>query len=382
MNFRGPHPNGIRKSVAARLLGDRAVQITLIILGIILIIWGVTLYIPRPSSTVRPHPTVPPTTISPQPTVNARSSSTPQAATPFATIAPEPTVNTSAQSIPVLAYYYIWFDPQSWDRAKKDYPLLGRYSSDDANVMRQHIRWAKQAGIDGFIVSWKGTDKLNRRLDQLVKIADQENFNLAIIYEGLDFQRDPIPVQQVNADLGYFIDHYADEHVFDIFQKPMVIWSGTWQYSPEEIQSVAQDKRERLLILASEKNVQGYQRLAKFVDGDAYYWSSVNPDTNSGHEAKLKAMADAIHQSNGIWIAPAAPGYDSRLLGGTTVVDRQNGETLRQELEAALQSNPDAIGLISWNEFSENSHVEPSQNYGDQALKVLAQTRLVAPELK
>src|ERR1043165_1727006 len=135
MNFRGPHPNGIRKSVAARLLGDRAVQITLIILGIILIIWGVTLYIPRPSSTVRPHPTVPPTTISPQPTVNARSSSTPQAATPFATIAPEPTVNTSSPSIPVLAYYYIGFWSQCSMDSKKDYPLLGRYSSDDPNVM-------------------------------------------------------------------------------------------------------------------------------------------------------------------------------------------------------------------------------------------------------
>src|SRR5437868_9901085 len=30
--------------------------------------------------------------------------------------------NTPDNSIPVLAYYYIWFDPQSWDRAKKDYP--------------------------------------------------------------------------------------------------------------------------------------------------------------------------------------------------------------------------------------------------------------------
>jgi hypothetical protein len=26
--------------------------------------------------------------------------------------------------VPVLSYYYIWFDTQSWDRAKTDYPLL------------------------------------------------------------------------------------------------------------------------------------------------------------------------------------------------------------------------------------------------------------------
>ena len=50
--------------------------------------------------------------------------------------------SAAAQSspIPVLAYYYIWFDPGSWDRAKTDYPALGRYSSDEPAVMRTHIR--------------------------------------------------------------------------------------------------------------------------------------------------------------------------------------------------------------------------------------------------
>ena len=32
---------------------------------------------------------------------------------------------------PLFAYYYIWFNADSWNRAKIDYPLLGRYSSDD-----------------------------------------------------------------------------------------------------------------------------------------------------------------------------------------------------------------------------------------------------------
>ena len=37
---------------------------------------------------------------------------------------------------PVLAYYYIWYNPESWNRAKIDYPLLGRYSSDDTTRAR------------------------------------------------------------------------------------------------------------------------------------------------------------------------------------------------------------------------------------------------------
>ena len=70
------------------------------------------------------------------------------------TPAPGRTIKATAAPIPVLAYYYIWFDVSSCDRAKTDYPLLGRYSNDEPDVMRQHIQWAKAAGIDGFIVSW------------------------------------------------------------------------------------------------------------------------------------------------------------------------------------------------------------------------------------
>jgi hypothetical protein len=59
--------------------------------------------------------------------------------------------------LPVLAYYYQWFNPSSWNRVKIDYPSLGRYSSDDENVMRRHIELARAAGIEGFIVSWKSS---------------------------------------------------------------------------------------------------------------------------------------------------------------------------------------------------------------------------------
>ncbi len=341
-----------------------------LILGLCLtlIFLVVTLSRPKSSSNSIRTPSIdPPTTISSQPIV---------------TVTSQPTTDGHTDSLPVLTYYYIWFDTQSWDRAKKDYPLLGRYSSDNPDVMRQHIRWAKDAGINGFIVSWKSTDKLNRRLDQLVEIADQENFKLVILYEGLDFQRNPLPIEQMNADLSYFISRYAHNQAFDLFKKPMVILSGTWQYSAEEIQNVVQHKRDDIFVLATEKNVKGYQRLAKLIDGDAYYWSSVNPDNNSTYLEKLKAMGEAVHENAGIWIAPAAPGYDSQLVGGTTVVDRKNGETLRTEIKAALQSTPDAIGLISWNEFSENSHIEPSQNYGDLSLRVLAETRFITPNPK
>jgi hypothetical protein len=289
-------------------------------------------------------------------------------ATVFATPAVPTEPATSTVPVPLLAYYYIWYDTKSWDRAKDDYPELGRYSSDDPAVMARHVDLAKQAGIDGFIVSWKSTDTLNRRLDQLTRIASANGLKLALIYEGLDFHRNPLPVERVHRDLTEAAERYTRAPAFAIFDRPLVIWSGTWQFSPEEIARVVRPLRDRLLILGSERTPEGVRRLAGLVDGNAYYWSSVDPRRTPGYRRKLAAMEQTVHAQGGLWVAPAAPGFDARKLGSTRVVERRDGATLVEALGAAMASSPDAIGLISWNEFSESSHMEPSLRYGRRYL--------------
>jgi Glycosyl hydrolase family 99/Calcineurin-like phosphoesterase len=274
-------------------------------------------------------------------------------------------------SLPVLAYYYQWFSPNSWNRAKIDYPLAGRYSSDDTTIMKKQIDQAKSAGIGGFIVSWKSTSTNNRRLEALMKVARAADFKLAIIYQGLDFSRKPLPVQRIADDFDLFKQRYASDPVFDLFAKPMLIWSGTWMFSTSDIERATTSLRDSALVLATEKSPEGYQRVARYFDGNAYYWSSVDPQTNSRYEERLNAMASTVHKSGGLWIAPFAPGFDARLVGGAQEVQRRAGQTLRMEYNAAVSSSPDALGLISWNEFSENTHVEPSERYGSSALTEL-----------
>jgi hypothetical protein len=287
-------------------------------------------------------------------------------------VMPGPVLAAEREPIPVLAHYYIWFQPTSWNRAKKDFPVMGRYSSDERDIMRQHVRWAKQVGIDGFIVSWKDTPRLTGRLAKLVAVARSERFRLAIIYQGLDFDREPLPIDQVKRDLTSFLDVYGSDPVFQIFgEKPTVVLSGSWEFARAEIAEL-RPLRTQVNILASERNVDGYERIGDLVDGDLYYWSSVDPNTHPRYGGKLLDMSRAIHARDGLWIAPAAPGFDARLLGKTTVVGRRNGETFRRELDAAFRSSPDAVGIISWNEFSENTHIEPSGRFSGRYLTVLA----------
>jgi hypothetical protein len=277
------------------------------------------------------------------------------------------------QPVPVLAYYYSWFSPSSWTRAKIDYPLLGRYSSDERDVMRTHIRMARAAGIDGFLVSWKWTSQNNERLARLTEIARQERFKLGIVYQGLDFTRRRQSVVRVARDLRRFRDRWGKDPVFALFdRRPLVIWSGTWEFSRDAVRRAAAPVRGDMRVLASEKDVAGVERLRGVVDGGAYYWSSVNPATHTAYPDKLRAMADAVHADGGLWIAPAAPGFDARLVGGHSIVPRDDGATLRTELRVARGASPDAIGIISWNEFSENTHIEPSERNGTRALEVLA----------
>jgi|1186.fasta_scaffold01560_3 hypothetical protein len=274
---------------------------------------------------------------------------------------------------PVLAHYYIWFTQASWNRAKIDYPAAGRYSSDEISVMKHQVAEAKSAGIDGFIVGWKSTDTLNARLAQLRDVAASSGFKLAITYQAQDFHRRPLPAAQVRQDLQKLADTYGDDPVFQLFgPRPVVALSGTWHYSEEELRSITAPVASRLRVLATEKSVEGYQRVASTVEGDLYYWSSGDPLKTPRYISKLVDMANAVRARCGLWIAPVAPGFDARAVGGHSVVDRRDGATLRNSWGAALASAPDAIGVISWNEFSENTHIEPSEQYGTRYLDAVA----------
>ena len=271
----------------------------------------------------------------------------------------------------MLAYYYIWFDDRSWRRAKRDVPLLGPYNSSDATVMRQHIADASAAGIGGFLVSWKNTAKLTERLHRLAGAARESGFKLGIVYQGLDFDRNPLPAEQITADLAVFATQFADDPVFRIWERPVVLLTGTDRWTLEQLAGFKAALGGKADLLASAKSVEEYRRVSGVVAGNAYYWSSGDP-TKDWFAERLQAIGSAVRSSGGLCIAPAAPGFDARDVGGSTSVPRQGGRTLKSELQAAADTHPDAVGIISWNEFSENTYIEPSRDEGYTALDTVA----------
>lgn len=284
-----------------------------------------------------------------------------------------------AVSPPVYAYFYQWFTESSWRRAKQDYPLVGRYSSDSSAILRTQVHEARAAGINGFLTSWKDTPELDRRLERLIRVATEWHFDVGIVYEALDFERNPLPIATVERDMRTLVDRWGGSLQSQYYGRPLIIWTGTNDYSRGDIASVRAALGGRAILLAASKNADDYERIADLVDGDAYYWSSADP-THAFTAMKLNEMGAVVHAHGGIWIAPATAGFDGRTLEHTRVVPRRGGDTLRKSLAEAYASKPDAIGVISWNEWSENTYIEPGQRYGTEELDALHEFQAARPD--
>jgi hypothetical protein len=71
--------------------------------------------------------------------------------------------------------YETWFDAVGWTRPEAE-PILGRYSSLDEKVIRQHASWITYAGIDHIIVDWSnnlGANWTNGTAEKIIAGTDK-----------------------------------------------------------------------------------------------------------------------------------------------------------------------------------------------------------------
>jgi hypothetical protein len=108
------------------------------------------------------------------------------------------------------AVYYSWYETATgphgrwsqWMDDKKSagkplpkskaQPLIGYYDSDDPVIVRWHIRLAKAADIDAFLVSWWGGANLSGAAFEKVvlPVAAEEGFKVAMCSELAQFHQD------------------------------------------------------------------------------------------------------------------------------------------------------------------------------------------------
>ncbi len=268
---------------------------------------------------------------------------------------------------------------------------MGLYSQDDPSTFATHIDQAVGAGIDGFVVSWSGngdptqspsSSPFDHRLDLLVHAVDAHNartgdhFALILGYQGLDNSRSTRPESRIATDLDYFTRMYATDSAFRVpvyGSKPVVMILDSRKFSVPILTAVLAPRRAALTLVGDEHGLVEWQRgVASLFDGDGWYWSSENPTTNAGGVAMLARLAGQLHAEHKLWFSPLSAGYNKSSFGiGGSCVPHRGGATLQQIYRANRVSNPDGWMLISWNEFFENTYVEPSLRYGTTILETI-----------
>src|SRR5687768_6925789 len=86
----------------------------------------------------------------------------------------------------VLAFYYPWYDQNTWTYDKLSDLPAEPYVSADRGVMGRQIDQAKRAGIDAFIVAWYGPAGGNQTESNLAALLEEANargFKIGVLFE-------------------------------------------------------------------------------------------------------------------------------------------------------------------------------------------------------
>jgi hypothetical protein len=295
-------------------------------------------------------------------------------------LAPLSSVQAQAPERLVLAFYYTWFDQNSWAPNKVPDVPVQPYVSADRGVMGRQIDQAKAAGIDAFVVSWYGPQTKNNQtetnLRALLDEAAARGFRVAVDVEvGGPFFGSAGDVQgALAALLGTHAQHPA---YLRSEGKPVVFFWRQQRYNVgvwKGIRDAVDPGRGSLWI---EEGID-VSPLSVF-DGHHLYSVTWNPQTNMAATARkfsqrTRAAAAKLGAPK-VYVATVMPGYDDRKTGrgNAFAVGRENGAYYERSWQAAIGSAPDWIIITSFNEWPEGTYIEPSQAYGSKYLEMTGQ---------
>lgn len=278
----------------------------------------------------------------------------------------------------VWAFYMGFWTPQGWaERANvlTDTPLEP-YNSADPNVAARHIEQAQSAGIDGFIVSWFGpgegqtTAVLNVMLDQAAARGFSVGAAIDVFPAGTNRTK-----EEIIAALGYlvwdrsnhpaWVRHNGKPVIYMAFQENAGLSDEDWL----EIRNTLDPDHNTIWVA---EGLNGCCLHNGAFDGMYAFnvaWGGGANSRGSG----------ATYGKGGTFFSPTVhPGWDETAIAAlegrpnpTSPKSRAGGAFLRGSWNGAIGTGARVILIVSWNEFMENSHIEPSTVYGSEALDTL-----------
>jgi hypothetical protein len=291
-------------------------------------------------------------------------------------------------------YYYAWYTMNWLPRTQRrtDPPTLGHYNNSSyGTVVREHFRKMKRHGVDFVAVSF---DPRMPQYEHVMYASEEFEVPLTVLYESLSratgqyqsVTTEDLPA--ILADMRNLSQDLSDESWLRIDGKPVVMIYVSRNYS--DASSAFPRIREALggdVFLVGDEvfwdNGMTPERAGLFDAVTSYNWYQPGRFSGKGRKAcdsfltnvrkEVKKNISTCDKAGVPYWAVAMPGYDDRRVRPQArhePIPREDGYLFERSLKDAKAGNQ-AIMVTSFNEWFEDTQVEPTASYGDAYLKMI-----------
>ena len=276
----------------------------------------------------------------------------------------------------VLAFYYAWFDKNTWSSGQLADQPIQPYDSRDRVTIQRHVSQAKAAGIDALVQSWYGpsggaNNMTEPNFSTLLDVAAASGLRAAVDFEVTS------PFFGTKGDaqgalVTLLAGHAKHSAYLKVNGKPVVFFWRQQRFSVDDWAAIRkQVDPNRASLWIAEGTDPAYLRV---FDGIHWYnvaWSADPVTSLVNYAAKVRKTAQDLGSFR-YWVSPVMPGYDDTKLRGAGGLarPRANGDYYRATFAGASKSGADWVVITSFNEWPEGSQIEPSVSYGDAYLNL------------
>lgn len=301
-----------------------------------------------------------------------------------------PALGTEPMDPLVLAFYYLWYDVGDWtgDKPIASYNVNPfPYDSADPAVMDRHIQQARDAGIDGFVVSWQGA---GGPPDQNLKTFVERlppGFPFAIYLEILNpgWATKGQVVDQIDYALDTYASHpsylriggrpvvygFATRHVLQwpeggVHPRHLKVWADVLE---------ALEERGHDPYLVGEGRHFDPSNYSVFHGMHPYGTEDPTKTLEFNRTRSLVARAwAAVHGGpRRLYAASVIPGYDDRHIHERDRFfhfPREDGALYGRQWADATETGSDQALIVSFNEWPETTNIEPNADWGARYLEL------------